>query len=77
MDATIKLNESQSTGKHCHANTRYELQRALAKMEAARRHLERAFHASDAGLRPPLAVTSAEAKTVIHHVNLMLRAVAA
>jgi hypothetical protein len=62
-----------AAGKRCQANTRYELQRATAKLQAAVLHLERAFSASDEGLRPPIAVTTAEAQTAMDHARLVLR----
>lgn len=73
MDTTIKLDESKPTGKRCRANTRYELQRAAAKLQAAARHFDRAFNTSDEGLKAPLAIMHAETQTVMDHARLVLR----
>ena len=73
MDATTNLYEPKSTGKRCQTSARYELQRAAAKLQAAALHLDRAFAASEDGLRAPIAITRGEALTAMDHARLMLR----
>ena len=76
MDATINVSNSAQRSKRCHTSAQYELQRAAAKLEAAARHLDRAFAASEDGLRPIIAVTRGETLTVMDHARTVLKAAA-
>ena len=68
------LVSARKNSNRCSANAHYELQRAAAKLEAAARHLDRAFAASEDGLRPIIAVTRGETLTVMDHARTVLKA---
>ena len=62
--------------KRCPISARFELQRATAKLQAAALHLDRAFAASEDGLRAPIAITRGETLTVMDHARTVLKAAA-
>ena len=74
MDATINLQEKNQRGKRCQPSARSELMRAIAKLEAAERHMEQAFHGIDAGLQPPTAILLADTKTTRDRLGRVLNA---
>ena len=67
------LSTPTPASKRCDTSARYELQRAAAKLEAAARHLDRAFAASEDGLRPVIAITRGEALSIMDHTRMVLR----
>ena len=67
------LVSARKNSNRCSASAQYELQRAAAKLEAAARHLDRAFAASEDGLRPIIAVTRGEALSVMDHARVVLQ----
>jgi hypothetical protein len=74
MDATSNLLIKLPSGNVCHSTTRGSLLHAIVKLEVAASHLDRAFEADGGGLQPPLAILSAEARTVADRARKILGA---